>query len=143
MLFKSRKDTLFRSIVFTIAVLLCFILYISILGNTAITESIVSVVVTSLVLCFLLWVFYGTSYKLTSTTLRYKSGPIKGNIPIAEIHQIIKGKTLWVGLKPATASKGLIVKYNKFSELYISPETNDSFIAEILKHNSSIEIITV
>ncbi|WP_435314204.1 PH domain-containing protein [Cellulophaga fucicola] len=142
MTFKSRKDSLFKSVMIAIVALLFFILYLCLLENTKTTDGVISIIITSLVLCLLLWIFFGTSYKLTSTTLSYKSGPIKGNVSIAEIHQIIKGKTLWVGLKPATASKGLIIKYGKYSELYISPETNDGFIKEILKHNSSIEIIT-
>ena len=53
---------------------------------------------------------------------------IKGKIEIKEIREVIKGKTLWVGLKPATARKGLIIKYGKFDEIYMSPQTNDEFI---------------
>ena len=142
MIFKSRKDSLFKSVMIAIVALLFFILYLCLLENTTTTDGVISIIITSLVLCLLLWIFFGTSYKLTSTTLNYKSGPIKGNVPIVEIHQIIKGKTLWVGLKAATACKGLIIKYGKYNELYISPETNDSFIKEILTHKSTIEIIT-
>ncbi|MDO6854037.1 PH domain-containing protein [Cellulophaga lytica] len=141
MIFKSRKDNLFKGVMIVVILLLCLILFFSIFDEVKTTNHIVSIVVNALVLCLLLWVFYGTSYKLTSTALSYKSGPFKGEIAITDIHQIIKGKTLWVGLKPATASKGLIIKYNKFDEVYISPKTNDSFITEILKHNSTIKII--
>ena len=141
MIFKSRKDNLFKGVMIVVILLLCLILFFSIFDEVKTTNHIVSIVVNALVLCLLLWVFYGTSYKLTSTTLSYKSGPFKGDIAITDIHQIKKRKTLWVGLKPATASKGLIIKYNKFDEVYISPKTNDSFITEILKHNSTIKII--
>ncbi|MEP0213255.1 MAG: PH domain-containing protein, partial [Cellulophaga sp.] len=136
MIFKSRKDNLFNGVMIVVILLLCSVLFFSIFDEVKTTNHIVSIVVNALVLCLLLWVFYGTSYKLNSTTLSYKSGPFKGDILIKDIHQIIKGKTLWVGLKPATASKGLIIKYNKFNEVYISPKTNNSFIKEILKHNS-------
>ena len=43
-------------------------------------------------------------------------------------------------LKPATALKGLIIKYNKYDEIYISPKTNESFVAEILKLNPEVKI---
>ena len=141
MIFKSRKDNLFNGVIIVVILVLCSVLFFSIFDEVKTTNHIVSIVVNALVLCLLLWVFYGTCYKLSSTTFSYKSGPFKGDIPIKDIHQIIKGKTLWVGLKPATASKGLIIKYNKFDEVYISPKTNNSFIKEILKHNSTIKII--
>ena len=89
---------------------------------------------------FLLWIYFGTEYELTKTELKYKSGPIKGKIIIDEITEIIKNKTLWSGLKPATSRNGLIIKYKKFEEIYISPETNDIFINKILEINKSIKI---
>ena len=91
---------------------------------------------------FLIWLGLGTNYELTKTELKYKSGPIKGKIEIDKIHEIIKGKTLWSGLKPATARNGLIVKYEKYNEIYISPETNNSFIKKILELNNKIKITT-
>jgi len=87
-----------------------------------------------------LWSYYGTYYELTQTFLKYNCGPIKGKIQIKEIREVIKEKTLWVGLKPATARKGLIIKYGKFDEIYISPETNDEFINSLLKLNDAVKI---
>ena len=95
-----------------------------------------------LVCGFLLWLYYGTYYELTQTHLKYNCGPIKGNIEIKEIREIIKDKTLWVGLKPATARKGLIIKFGKYDEIYISPEKNDEFINHILELNDAIKIRT-
>jgi len=40
-----------------------------------------------------------------------------------------------VGLKPATATKGLIIKYDKYNDIYISPDSNESFVEAILKIN--------
>lgn len=85
-------------------------------------------------------VFFGTHYKLTADKLIYRSGPIRGEIEVDRIKEIVVGKTLWVGIKPATAKNGLIIKYDSFNELYISPITNESFIAEITTLNSSIKI---
>ena len=105
-----------------------------ILGDRFLVEDI------SLVVLFLLWIFFDTKYELTKSHLKYKSGPIRGKIDIYSIRKIIKGKTLWAGLKPATAKNGLIIKYNKYDEIYISPKTNDTFIAKILEFNLEIEI---
>ena len=67
---------------------------------------------------FLLWLYFGTHYQLTDTELIYRSGPFRGKIQISEVQEIVKGKTLYAGMKPATATKGLIVKYNKYDEIY-------------------------
>lgn len=89
----------------------------------------------------LLWLYFGTNYELSKTDgLIYRSGPFNGKINTDRITEIIKGKTLWVGFRPATARKGLIIKYDKYNELYISPKTNETFIAKILELNSGIKI---
>lgn len=93
-----------------------------------------------LVLVVLIWAGFGTYYKLTDKKLFYRSGPFYGAIELTKITEIIKGKTMWSGLKPATARKGLIIKYEKYNEIYISPHTNDSFIKAILKLNPDIKI---
>jgi hypothetical protein len=88
----------------------------------------------------LLWIYFKTEYVLTASKLIYKSGPLRGSIEIHRIREIIKDKTLWSGLKPATARNGLIIKYDKFEEIYISPETNETFIKRILELNDKIKI---
>lgn len=94
----------------------------------------------SAIISLLLWIYFGTSYELTETELIYRSGPLRGRIEINQIREIRKGKTLYSGLKPATSGKGLIIKYQKFDEIYISPDTNESFIEEILNRNKDILI---
>ena len=88
----------------------------------------------------LLWIYFDTSYKLNQEEFSYKSGPFRGKIEINRINEVIKGKTMWAGLKPATAQKGLIIKYDKYNEIYISPRTNDLFIETLLDLNSEIRI---
>lgn len=90
----------------------------------------------------LLWIYFDTGYELTQSELKYKSGPLRGSIEIKKIHEIVKGKTLWAGIKPAMARNGLIIKHGKYDEIYISPDSNDAFINEILKLNKNIIIKT-
>lgn len=94
----------------------------------------------SAIIFLLLWIYFGTSYELTETELLYRSGPLRGRIKIDQILEIKKGKTLYAGLKPATSRKGLIIKYRKFDEIYISPHTNELFIKEIASRNKNIVI---
>ena len=44
-------------------------------------------------------------------------------------------------MKPALATNGIIVKYNKYDEVYLSPRDKDAFIKELLKFNGNIKIV--
>lgn len=140
MKFQSRKDGLF--IILIVVTILLLILTISETINGDLDWVDLFLVAFSLIISFfLLWIFLDTSYVLDENGLRYKSGPIKGKIKLEEIKEVIKGKTMWAGLyKPATAGNGLIIKYNKYDEIYISPKTNELFIAELLELNNKIKI---
>lgn len=88
----------------------------------------------------LIWIYFGTNYELTQSELKYNSGPMRGKISLEKINEIVKGKTMWSGIKPATAKNGLIIKYGKYDEIYISPKTNDMFINKILELKNDIKI---
>lgn len=142
MKFKSRKDFLFIAILILITVGL---LYFNILIFLDEEESLVSKigfsVLNFLITGLLIWIYFGTHYKLKDEFFYYNSGPIKGKIPISSIRKIQHPKTLFAGiLKPATALNGLIIFYNKFDEIYISPDSNEKFVEAILKLNPKIEI---
>ena len=138
--FKSRKDFLFQFSILGIVGFCIGLIVAEGLATGLDKWNYLTINMLLLVCGFLLWSYYGTYYELTQKYLKYNCGPIKGKIEINEIREIIKGKTLWVGLKPATARKGLIIKYRKFDEIYISPETNDEFINQLLEINDTIKI---
>ena len=90
---------------------------------------------------YLLWLYFGTEYELTETELKYKSGLLRGKIPIAQINTLTMNKTLWTGKRPSTARKGIIVQYGKNDKIYITPQRSDLFVEKILKYNDEISII--
>tara|TARA_R110001606_G_scaffold8489_2_gene37475 strand:- start:52 stop:486 length:435 start_codon:yes stop_codon:yes gene_type:complete len=143
MKFKSRKDILFQLLGFSIIGFFIGIILFRIFSDGIGNYNFMWTDIFMLTVAgFLIWLGLGTNYELTQTELKYKSGPIRGKIEIDKIHEIIKGKTLWSGLKPATARNGLIIKYEKYNEIYISPKTNDSFVKKILELNDKIKITT-
>lgn len=89
----------------------------------------------------ILWIYFDTSYKITSDELYYYSGFVRGKIRITDIKEITKGKTMWSGLKPALSPNGLTIRYSRFDKIYISPENNDEVIANLLKINPEIQIV--
>lgn len=140
MKFHSRKDNFFHIVVWG-CILLLSLLVVEILMINFDWINLLLFILISLTIGFLLWIYFGTSYKLNKDTFGYRSGPYRGKIEINRIKEVIKGKTMWVGFKPATAQKGLIIKYDGYNQIYISPKTNDLFIAELLRLNSEIRIL--
>ncbi|MCP2042837.1 PH domain-containing protein [Pontibacter sp. HSC-36F09] len=87
------------------------------------------------------WVYFGTFYWLQDGKLRYKSGPWRGAVEVGSITRIEEGKTSWVGMKPALARNGLVIRYNRFDEIYIAPEHNQEVIADLLLINQNIQVV--
>jgi len=140
MRFKSRKDWLFSiALLGSILFLSGFSIFGVLFGWIEKTDYWILIPFTAIT-AFLLWIYFGTTYELRNRELIYRSGPLRGRIKMDQIREIVKGKTSYVGLKPATAGGGLIVKYGKYDEIYISPDSNESFINEILKINPEIVI---
>lgn len=104
--------------------------------------------ISSLLLCLVLlavigtitWIWLDTSYQLKNDKLFYKSGPFRGSVNINKIIKITKNQTLVSGLKPALARKGLIIRFNKWDEIYIAPLEQEKLIMELLKVNTEIQI---
>ena len=141
MKFKSRKDIFFKSLtVLMISFLLSMaFIEIYIVGLNEPINVFTTIISLSAIGLFI-WVYFSTEYELTQSELKYKSGPLSGEIKIERIREIIKDRTLWSNLKSATAKNGLIIKYEKYEQIYISPKTNESFIEKILEINENIKI---
>ncbi len=86
----------------------------------------------------IIWTYVDTSYAIDQGKLTYRSAFLKGEIEISKIREIIKGKTMYSGIKPALSGKGLIIRYNQYSEIYIAPENNEALITDLLSLNQSI-----
>ena len=104
---------------------------------------VIPMIIISLVTGFVLWVLLDTRYVIKNNFLLYRSGPIRGRIDITKIKSIkrFSGLNVPVMLKPALDTKGFIVTYNQFDDLFISTKMSDIFIEEIKKINPQIEVI--
>lgn len=141
MKFKSKKDTLFSLIIFGTIALFIGISISEISFHEMETGDFILLTTFSCVTAFLLWIYLGTWYSLSKEEgLKYRSGPLYGKINIHRITHIQKGKSLWIGYRPATARNGLIIRYDAYNEIYISPESNDAFIDYLLTLNPEISV---
>jgi energy-coupling factor transporter transmembrane protein EcfT len=131
MLFRAKKDY-----TFLIVFLFVLLLYSGISLFTIIYEDDYSVIwVFLIVLTFLALLFisiYKTTYfRLDQHNLFCKSLIFKKEIPYSAIKKVEKQQGIYAGVKFSTAWKGIIVHYNKYGELLISPENEEIFIVKI------------
>lgn len=88
----------------------------------------------------LFWIWFDTHYTISNGQLFYASGPFRGKIDIQEIRKISLNQSFYAGLKPALATKGIVIEYNRFDDIYISPKAKEAFIQELLRINPQIEV---
>jgi hypothetical protein len=138
--FLSSKNT------FTIAILwgiVLFFIFMLVLNYEKGNFPLIPMIIISLVTGFVLWVLLDTRYVIKKKFLLYRSGPIRGRVDITKIKSIkrFSGLNVPVMLKPALDTKGFIITYNSFDDLFISPKMSEIFIEEITKINPQIEVI--
>jgi Bacterial PH domain len=91
-------------------------------------------------LTYLIWMWYDTSYLIDGDKLFYRSAFLKGVIEIESIDEIIKNRKLFSGRSPSLSTKGIIIKYNKYEGIYISPKNIDEFIGALKTVNPDFKI---
>lgn len=101
------------------------------------------VVIPTYVFClavigFIVWIWFQTYYEIKEGFMYYRSGPMKGFIPINSIIKITQNQTMYAGTKPALARNGLIITHGKWNEIYISPLLADEFVNNLRKINKGI-----
>lgn len=135
--FKSKRSSYIKVMLVLSVLLPVVILFIS---AYKLLEKPLAIAFTLLPACFFAWIYLGTKYIIDDTHLYYQSALIKGKIDIRCIREIVKGKTAWSGIRPATAFNGLVVKFNSYDEIYISPEEEIQFIEMLRQINGNIKV---
>lgn len=128
MRFKSRIDWFYKSIIGFIIIVFSIAIYSSFQ-----TENLQDVLVMSsiflLILGFLIYIPYSTYFVVTETHLVCSSFYFwKVVVSYDNIRKVERQKGLFVGWKMATSITGLILTYNKYDELFISPEKEELFM---------------
>jgi hypothetical protein len=82
-----------------------------------------------------------TNYTFKDDLLFCRSVIFHKSLPYSSIRKIEVGTKLYAGLKFSTSLQGLIIHYNKFDDLLISPENQELFIEKLVTLNPSITII--
>ncbi len=140
MKFKSKKDILYTILFVGVSIILIGIAVFDFITEEMENYKYWPMLIIFITVGLLFWIYFGTNYELSKDGLIYKSGPFNGKISINRIKEVVVSKTLWVGFRPATSRKGLILKYDLYNEIYISPKNNKLFVEKLLELNSKIKI---
>lgn len=92
---------------------------------------------------FFITILFTTNYTIQNEELLCKSSVFRSRIKIKNIRKIEfhKGIIVPVTWKLGLSHIGIIITYNKYDDIYISPENREEFINDLLKINPNIEII--
>jgi hypothetical protein len=91
------------------------------------------------VLFFIWFISKTTSYIIKEDELQVKSMfVVNQKIEISKIRKIEKSNSILSS--PALSFDRIVIRFNKFDDIYISPKQKLAFIDELLSINSSIEV---
>ena len=128
--FQSKKDIWLAVLIWGVIILMFFMM---------ITEqNIVVYIVGILNNALLLWLWFGTNYKIDDENLIVKSGPFKSTIDIKSIKKLRATKTLLAG--PALSIDRIEIQYKRYDSVIVSPKEKNKFIESLLSKNKSIEV---
>ena len=128
--FQSKKDIWLAVLIWGVIILMFFMM---------ITEqNIVVYIVGILNNALLLWLWFGTNYKIDDEDLIVRSGPFKSTIDIKSIKKLRATKTLLAG--PALSIDRIEIQYKRYDSVIISPKEKNKFIESLLSKNKSIEV---
>lgn len=131
--YRSRRDPLFVGLAGGVILILLALIAFRIHKGQLVTIDYALFFIILSVVGILIWMMAGTSYQLDDHSLTYRCGPLRGSVSLATIRRLEVGQTMWSGYRPATARRGIIVHYNKYDEIYISPESDEEFISRVLE----------
>lgn len=139
--FFSSKNYFSATLMWIIAIGLSIVIFIKKPNAQEPSIYIFNAIMITIVLA-LIWILLDTKYILKENKIFYNSGPFRGIIAIESIRRIEhhSGIIVPVTFKPALNTKGLIIHYNSFDDIYISPKQEEMFLEELLKINPDIEI---
>jgi len=125
LVFRSRIDPLLAAFVF-VPLAITTALQMQRALARGVMPSPISVGVTGLVFALVAWIFAGTSYRVSDTTLAVRSGPLRVTVPLREIRRVTRTRSVLSA--PALSLRRLEVQYGPHSTVVISPHDEVGFL---------------
>ncbi|MBI1835638.1 MAG: PH domain-containing protein [Flavobacteriia bacterium] len=142
-IYKSRKNKFYKLGYILPFVFVSTVIFVKIIHKD---KNTLSEFINGFTIAFLLTFFWyliqkKLTYIISQDTLTCKFLLTKQIIELSKVTKIKKQKSRYIATKTCgLASFGLILFYNKYDELYISPEKEVEFITDLLNQNPRIII---
>ena len=128
--YKARRDLTFAAVL-SIAPLVCW-------GFMLASPNLFRFCTALLISLLFAWIWFDTVYILRDGFLVYRSGPLRGKIPISTINEIRTHVRSLSGIRPALSFEYLQIRYKGNRKLFIAPLNEQSFIEDLERHNPKI-----
>jgi hypothetical protein len=141
MRFNSKLDKRYKIFNLILSVLLFGTSIISYFIFKDLKDTLIEFVFSIFILGLIYFINKSTYYIIEGNELICKSLFLKRKIEINSIRKIEKSNSLGSIYKIATAFHGLSIHYNKFDDVFISPENHPEFCKLLNEQNPSIQFL--
>ncbi|MBN9295474.1 MAG: PH domain-containing protein [Filimonas sp.] len=114
------------------------VVLITVMGFAIYNSVWLSVTIVSLATIFILYTFLNTYYVIDGDKLKIRCGIFRSTVNIASIKLIKKSNSILSA--PAASLDRILIRYNKYDTLVISPKHKEQFAEHLQKLNPQIEI---
>lgn len=108
------------------------------LSFTSATSGLMGKLIGFIIIGLLIWIWFGTGYRVENETVIVKCGPFKRKINIQEINKIGRNKSIWSA--PALAVDRLAIQYGRYDGILIAPKNKAEFILLLVDKNPNIKV---
>ncbi|MBD7984910.1 PH domain-containing protein [Sporosarcina sp. Sa2YVA2] len=133
MYFPSKKDTWLAMLVWGFVL---FGMAAYIFGGEPV--GVVGIVITTIIVGFLLWMWFGTGYRVEDGLIIIISGPFKSKVKIADIRKLTATKNPLSA--PALSINRIEILYGTYGMSLVSPKDRELFISLLLEENQTIQV---
>lgn len=89
---------------------------------------------------YLLYHLFNTKYWIQGQSFFYRAGFMKGEVDVDAIKSIDVGTTRWLGERAALANRGILIKYNRYDDVFVAPKDAEELIHDLLALNPDIQV---
>lgn len=141
MYFPSKKDIWFFFMFWGMILFLIFLCFVGSepVGFQLITyTSVAGIIINVLIIGLLVWLWFGTGYKVEDGLIKVRYGPFRSSIRIEEIRKLSKIKSPFTA--PALSVDRVEILYGQYNVLNISPKNEKAFIQLLVTENPNIQL---
>lgn len=141
MIQKSKKSLVLIPLIISLFLLPILILFFD--NKITLIDSLPIFIILFSIDSYIIYSYFNTKYEIKNNYLHYQCGFFKDKISVKKIRKITYNNSIFVpvAFKHGFHHKGLIILFEKFDEIFISPENRELFVNELLKINPTITLI--